>query len=273
MWSFYNNEFIHEENIGISLNDRAFQYGDGVFETMKVNNGKILFSDDHFERLTIGLKVLQLTLPIDLQTIYHTTTTLCKKNKIDNARAKIMIWRKPGGLFTPTATESNILIVCKPFSPAPLQKKDVLFAKKSKLTYTPTSQFKTLSALPYILAGLEKKERNSEDLILTNTSGEIAECISSNIFWVKNDIVYTPAINSGCIAGIVRKNIIKTCHEKGIPIQEGLYQPKDLLSSDIAFCSNIAGISIIKKIEDRSFEQKAIISDKIIATINKKLIF
>ena len=119
-----------------------------------------------------------------------------------------------------------------------------------QVCYNKISMLKTTNSLLYILAGLEKKERNLEDIILLDTDGNVAEGSMSNLFWEKDTIIYTPSIGCGCIAGVKRASIIQNLKAKNIELKIGKYTLDELKESDGAILTNVAGIKIIECFEN-----------------------
>jgi 4-amino-4-deoxychorismate lyase len=256
MKCIYNFGLAEETMVSLPLHNRAFQYGDGLFETMRFQHGNVLFLPDHFERLSAGLQVLQMKLPADFtrQYIAEAAHQLALANHLPEARIRLQVWRKTGGLYTPSQREAEFYINVQPFVAPPAVKEKVLFYTDIRLSYSPLSSLKTCNALPYILAGLAKTHAGADDMILLDTAGHVAECIASNIFWMKNGCLHTPSLQSGCIAGIMRKQILQQAANICIPVQEGLFSIEELLQADSVFCSNIASIQTIRQIENTIFD-------------------
>ncbi|PWJ38597.1 aminotransferase class IV [Sediminitomix flava] len=254
----YNFELIPEKKIGALNLDRGFQYGDGLFETMICENGQILFLEDHLERLRKGLKALRITPPKSLnkETIISEVRSLAEADGLgDHIRVKLTTWRKEGGLYTPISNEANVMITVKPVQQQTDENYFIKtdFCETSTVAYSAVSFCKTLSSMSYVLAGIEKKEKEVDDLIICNTEGYVAEFISSNIFWIKDDKVYTPKLETGCVAGISRKNIIKVLENHGYKVKKVLARKYDLTYADVILSTNIAGVKIVKELEGRTY--------------------
>jgi branched-chain amino acid aminotransferase/4-amino-4-deoxychorismate lyase len=246
----YNDELVLENNFILSPTNRAFSYGDGLFETIIFRDGKLLYAEDHWQRISAGLTVLDLQLPssLSLENLYKKIYDLTQKNNLpQNARIKLMIWRKPGGLVTPQSNQTDYLIQATDFKKNEEIKKNSFVSESVKLYPGSLSKYKTLNFLPYIQAGLEKKKRNADEIILTDWQGYVSEASSCNIFWSKDDVVYTPSLDTGCIEGIMRKQVIRFCKSENIKIQEGFFRPKDLEQSELIFTSNVGGLSLIEQ--------------------------
>lgn len=261
MKAVFNFTVVETTKIPTDLQNRAFLYGDGLFETILVQNGTIKFLADHYLRLIGGMAVLQMQLPtvFSLEAIQNSIFELIKTCQLgDNARVRMHVWRKPGGLYTPENTDVDFLITAQPLVlPIVSIKETAIFYEEIPLSYSIISSFKTTSALPYVMAGLARKAANASEAILLNTHGFVAECVASNIFWLRNGKLYTPALESGCIAGIMRKNIINRMQANGLKVLEGLFAKAELVEAEAVFCCNVAGIQWITSIEGFRFEPNA----------------
>lgn len=253
----YNDQFIPEENFTINPNNRAFCYGDGLFETMILREKKLLYVDDHLLRLSSGLKHLDINLPYHFskETLSEKIHQLASKNNLSqNARIKLQVWRKSGGLVTPESSESEFMITVSELKKTPDIKEKAFISDEIKLHFGKMSKYKTLNFLPYIQAGIEKKRRKADEIVLTDPQGHISEASSSNIFWGKSDSLFTPALETGCIDGVMRKQIIKFCDSENIKITEGLFSINNLLNAELIFTSNVTGLSLIENLNDKKID-------------------
>jgi len=270
----HNFKIIPLENLKISLFNRAFLYGDGLFETIRVKDDNIFFLPDHFERLHIGMLALSLYPPSNLtpQYLSQTIYKLIEINNIGkNARVKIQVWRrndKNQTGYTPDNNDVDFFIYATKAQPSEnTVKKNVLFFDDYKLHYSPLSRFKTCNSLPYILAGIEKSKHKVDDMILLDIEDNISECIDSNIFWIKDDILFTPSIKTGCVEGVMRKNIIITARQSNIKVEEVSAKKEELLNSGHVFTSNVSTIHPVVSIEHRNFSVDSGILELIVNNI------
>lgn len=253
----YNGNLIKQDEPFLNSENRAFYYGDGLFETMIFQNGKIIFLEDHLERLSRGLLALKINIPASLNfnAITLEIKKLVKSNNIsEKARIKLVVWRKPGGLFTPESNTGDFLITAKELKPLVASPRTLDFCKSVRLSFSPFSQFKTCSSLTYVLAGIELKERGLDDVILLDTDGNVAECLYSNIFWVKGKAYFTPSLETGCIEGIRRKNLINKLAASNIEVNIVKSKPHELLEADYIFLTNVAGFYPITTVGSKKFD-------------------
>ena len=254
----YNGFIIEEEEFILPVNNRALSYGDGLFETLIYHNKKVRFINEHITRLTEGLKTLQIELPAKLtaKQLEKDIIMLAGRNNLySEARVKLLVWRKTGGLFEPETNQAEYLLFTKTYRRPTEMKAEVYFCTKTKLHIHPWSQYKCLNALPYVMAGVEKKEKHADDVIICNQNNFVAECLYSNVWWIDNNKLYTPALESGCINGIMRGQILDLCKKNKIEYEEGLYTREDLMKADTIFTSNVNGLALIRRVDERGFGQ------------------
>lgn len=253
----YNDQLISSEEVRLSFDDRSFQYGDGLFETIMYKEGKVRFFDLHMDRLSKGLQALSIAVPVifsekNFQERLQQLATLNGHAK--NARIKIQVWRKPGGLYIPHHNEANVLISVSQPKARPKIIHNAGVAQKVQLSYSIYSAYKTSNSLPYVLAGIEMKDRALNEIILTDTAGNISECSSSNIFWIKDGQLYTPALSTGCISGIMRSHIIRQAVAEGRQINE-VVEPVEILEfAENVFCCNVTGVYAFERIDAIKFD-------------------
>ncbi|WP_148289338.1 aminotransferase class IV [Fibrella aestuarina] len=238
----YNSDVLPASHWMTPPTDRAFQYGDGLFETIRYEKNRVWFWPDHYDRLRQGMAALQLNVPtqFDSDTLHEQVMALIHQNELadGSARIKLQVWRQTGGLYTPTTRAANWLLTAQPTSPFTVTAKAHLgFFTAVRLVSSPVSRFKTLNALPYVLAGLHRQQHGYDDVILLDTAGHVAECMASSVFWRHNGQWFTPSLDTGCIDGILRRQLLRTQ-----VVEEGLYAPETLATADAVFCANVNGI-------------------------------
>lgn len=253
MFLVYNSDVLSENDFSLSANDRAFQYGDGLFETIRYENGRVWYWPDHFARLTAGMAALQFNRPDGFTTeaVYTSIQQLLSANTLTNqpARIKIQVWRQSGGLYTPATNKAHILITARVGHGFSLTEKTTIGVYDAfRLAESPVSAFKTLNALPYVLAGIYKQQHAFDDVILLDTNGHLAECLASNLFWYSNRTLFTPSQQTGCINGIIRQQLLRIAPLVGIAISEGAYKPAILANAETVFCTNVMGIQLFRQI-------------------------
>lgn len=241
----YNSDVLPEAEFSLPPTDRAFQYGDGLFETIRYEAGKVWFWPDHHDRLISGMNALYLDVPehFSRDALHQNLLELIQQNELGNGpvRIKIQVWRQPGGLYTPTTHAANWLITTKPGQPFALTAKPRLGVFRDiRLAPSRLSAFKTLNALPYVMAGLYRQQHAFDEVVLLDTNGHLAECVASSLFWLNDQQLFTPSLESGCIDGIIRRQLLRTNQ-----VNEGLFLPDVLERADAVFCVNASGMQTL----------------------------
>ena len=256
MNAVFNGSYIESASLTLEITNRGFLYADGLFETIIAKDGRIQYIKDHIERLHRGMRIFKMTVSplLSQEKLEEYINGLVQNNRLNEARIKVLVWRKPGGLFIPETDEIEFLIQCNDIKQQAIKARKTDFCNSISLHESIYSEFKRISSLPYVLAGVELKERGLDDLILLDNEGNVSECIYSNIFWKKGNKYFTPSLDTGCIAGVRRKNIIQRLKQTSIEIEEVRNKPGDLLSADHVFSTNVAGIYPIIEIGGQKFK-------------------
>lgn len=246
----------------ITADNRGFRYGDGLFETMKLIRGKILFSNEHFARLWKGMQLFQFVLPklFDPEMLEEQIMELVKKNGHDAAaRIRLMVFRGEGGLYDAVNHTPNFIIQSWPLpeGTGELNSNGLVLgiyegAKKSCDMF---SNLKHNNYLPYIMAALQAKKEKWNDAIVLNNFNRVCDTTIANIFTIKNGEIITPALTEGCIAGITRARVIETLKKEGLAIAEKAITCGEILEADEVFLTNsIHQIRWVKQIGNTNFD-------------------
>jgi branched-chain amino acid aminotransferase len=258
MYISFNGE-IYDENENIfSAKNRAFNYGDGCFDSLVCLNGIPNFFDAHLKRLQSAIKTLKLNNQFVLNgSLPDLIVQLLKKNNLTNAKIRITVTRKDGGLYTPDNNNSDLLIVCRALEQPAFTnfsfEKEACIVESVQKHYSSFSSFKNCNSLIYVLAGIEIKEKNYDDGIILNGTNNICEALFSNLFFIKGNKLFTPAITEGCIDGVMRKFVLENC-PTDFKTGEGNFSIDELLNAEEVFITNASqGIVPVQKINDSLF--------------------
>ena len=239
-----------------SIPNRGINFGDGIFETMVYDGRGIKFFDEHRSRLILGLETLGISKSqID---IHGLSDFLSHQFSDQKLRVRWTIFRSGLGEYTPLDNESVQVLMIEPFQAAPLLKKIAGVSNKVALSFSLWSRCKTLNAIPYVLAGMERQQKGWDEIILLDSRGKVAEAGASSIFWEKRGVVFTPSLSCGCIAGVSRSVIMDNLVQADVPIVEGEFELDDLLSADKVWTSNVTGISYLESIGSSKFSTESI---------------
>ena len=244
----HNDEFFSINQPVISASNRSFRYGDGLFETIRMSNGKLNFPELHADRLREGMKALKIegSALLDEYFLKQKTAELCKKNKLkDNVKFRLSVYRAGNGLYTPESNKYGYVLEASPLTgnQYELNKKGLIVDVYNEITkpVNMLSNIKTSSSLLYVMAGLFKKQHKLDEAILLNQHGFICESISSNIFVVYDKQIYTPALSEGCISGVMRKVVMQLAKANDISIIEAQLNPEVLRQAEEVFVTNAIG--------------------------------
>lgn len=226
-------------------NNRAFRYGDGFFETIRVVNKKICFVDAHMQRIKRAILLMGYEYPVILKDEFLSDeiSKLLEKNNINgDARVRVTFFRKEGGYYTPLTNDASLLIEADSLSEDGYQLNIkgliVDIFSDYKKPKNALSSIKTANSLIHVLAGVYKIKKQLDDCIIANDTGNIIEAINSNIFAVKNGVLYTPPIEEGCVNGIMREQILRIAKQNRISVYEVELKMNTLLNSDEVFFTN-----------------------------------
>jgi branched-subunit amino acid aminotransferase/4-amino-4-deoxychorismate lyase len=235
----------------IQVPNRAINFGDGLFETMVFDGEQIRFGSLHLARLTRGLEILKMDpCEIDFDELESFLKEQFWGQKL---RVRWNLYRAGSGKYTPNSQAVSETIQIASFLPAPIEKKSSFISSKVKLFPTLWSSCKTLNALPYILANLERQEAKMEEVILLDYRGFLSEAGASNLFWRKGDRVFTPSLACGCLDGIARKVILEEFFKQKIQIDIGEFLPSELDNADQVWTSSVLGISYLNQIGSKKY--------------------
>ncbi len=248
-------------DIGIPFN-RAFQYGDGLFESMHAYSSQIQLFDLHYKRLIAGMRALRLNIDEKFKknNLIFEIERLLKRNKhFRGTRVKLTVFRYSKGLYTPE--DNNALYVIEtrllPFNFFKLNDKGLTVGIYPELRKPINflSPFKTCNALINVLAGIYAKENEWDDCFILNENNLIVESYHSNVFVYKNNQLYTPGVESGCVMGVMRETLIHIASQMKITIKEVPgFKEDDLLEAEEIFLTNaVEGIRWVLAFKNRRY--------------------
>ena len=239
-----NGELVPGGQAAISLDNRAFHYADGLFESIRIVHGKACFLDAHWTRLVEGMKVLRIERPkgLDERSLVTFITRLVEECELPNGRLRLTVFRDSPGYFRPRSHEGGFTLELRPV-PSPNfilnhQGLTVDLYPEMRKAVNMLSVHKTLNCQLYVMASLWSMERGLDDCLLQNDRGNIIESSSGNIFIVSNGVLYTPSLSDGCIGGVMRMQIINLAIANGIKVYECSLNPQNLLAADELFFTN-----------------------------------
>lgn len=259
------------------INNRAFLYGDSVFETLRIIDNKIVFWEDHYFRLMSSMRIIRLDIP-DNYTPDFLQKNILKLHKMvsknGHSRIRINVFRFSEGKYTPDNNKSSFMISCNEISSPEFKinngKYVVDLYKDYYLDNQLISSIKTNNKIINVVASIYAKENGLNNCVLLNKDKMVAEFINSNIFIIKNDQIFTPTIKSGCLNGVLRKNLINILKKSSYSISEGDISTFDLTQSDEVFGTNvIQGLFCVTNYRNKIYSNNQ--SQQIIKLLNNNL--
>ncbi len=253
---YLNGKIISNDQAHIEVTDRGFLLGDGLFETIACHRGKAVNLSAHWFRLEKGARLLSIPITISLSEISSIIELLIHQNNIAEGVIRITLSRGngPRGVDISPNTNPTVLITVNAYTrnenPITLCTAAIKINESSPLT-----QIKTLNYLEKILAKTEAKKRNYDDALLLNTKNRVVCASSANVFFIKNNELFTPPTEEGALPGTTREILLKIAAQHKIPVHA---QPMELTfahTAEEAFITNcLIGLRAVNRIDETDFE-------------------
>jgi len=262
----------------ILQNNRGFLFGDAVFETVKIIDNKILFSEDHYFRLMASMRILRMEIPMNFTLEFFESEILNAVNTQSlgtSARARLTVYRKDGGFYLPETNEIDYIITVSgienPLYEIEKKNYEVDIYKDFVITKQLLSTIKSTNKAINITGSIYAHENGLDNCILLNDEKNVVEALNGNLFMLKDGILSTPPISEGCLNGIMRKQVLalaKTLNT--IEVKETPISPFDLQKADELFITNvIKGIQPVTKYRKKEFQTN--MSETLTQKLNVKI--
>nr|WP_294796540.1 aminotransferase class IV [uncultured Mucilaginibacter sp.] len=270
----FNGEILPADTKVLTVANRSFRYGDGLFESMRMLKGQLKFAGEHAKRLQKGMKALKMDgySQMDSWFLKEKADQLASVNKVKHGRLRLTVYRDSEGLYTPSQNKVGYQLEIQPLDEPRyfLNSKGLIIDVYTELS-KPTnflSNIKTCNSLVYVLAGIHKSQNNLDDVLLLNQNGFLCEASSSNVFVYYQNHLYTPALSEGCVEGVMRQVIIDIANKIGIPLIEAQINPEILYEADEVFLTNsVKGIQTVMGYGIRRYFNK--VSKALMDELNK----
>lgn len=236
--------------------NRSLRYGDGLFESMHWKSGRLPLGDFHFQRLFEGMKALRLERPSTFTAEYlrHQIDRLCAQNKLDSARIRLNVFREDGGLLVPLHNSARFIIETAPLTNVSDEPLQLTVYREQKKASGLLANLKTNSHLLYILAAQYANAEGFDDALILNTAYRFCEATSSNVFFIRDGRLYTPSLEEGCVAGVMRRYLLTQSPRMGISVSEIPVDRELLMTMDEMFLTNaVRGIRMVGSFSGKSF--------------------
>lgn len=270
----YNGEILPSDN-NLSSSNRAFLYGDGVFETLKIVNNTILFLEDHYFRLMASMRIVRMKIPnnFTLEYLEAQILNLAKAQNCENsARVRFTVFRNDGGFYLPNTNSVSFQIQVFPLENALYSFSDANYEvdlyKDFFISKQLLSTIKTTNKMINITGSIFAEENDLQNCILLNNDKNVVEALNGNLFMLLGTKLITPPISEGCLNGIMRKQILQIAKKiESVEVIEEVISPFDLQKADELFITNvISGIQPITKY--RKKEYKTDLAKEILTNLN-----
>ena len=267
----YNGNLVAFDDVKITPNNRAFKYGDSVFETIKVVHGKLVFWEEHYFRLMASMRMLRMKIPMNftlefLEEQILKTVSVNEHNK--NTRARLSVTRKDGGFYTPNTNEIDYLIESQEIEYSTKASYKVDLFKDFYVYSGYLSTVKTNNKLIHTLASIYAKENELDNCILLNERKGVVEVTNASLFLIKGTLIKTPPLTEGCLKGIAREKVISVItSSNNYTLEEAIISPFEIQKADEVFITNsIIGIQPITNYRKKEFSTD--ISKKLAMSFN-----
>ncbi len=242
-----DNGFVDKEDAKISVFDHGLLYGDGVFEGIRVYNGKIFERQAHLKRLFESAKTIRLVVPMSANELTDAMEKAVQENHIANGYIRLIITRGIGdlGLDPFLCKKAGVIIIAAHIQlyPEELYENGIKAVSAATLRNHPMSlpsQVKSLNYLNNILAKIEAIDAGAAEAIMYNQQGFVAEASGDNVFIVRNGVLFMPPVQAGSLDGITRQVVVNLAKEENIPVMERNLTRFDLYTADEFFLTGTA---------------------------------
>lgn len=257
----YNGTLMSEAAIPLHTN-RAFLYGDSIFETMRVLDGKVLFLEDHYFRLMASMRIVRMEIPMHFTMEYmeeQVKLLLSSFESTSSYRVRLSVFRKPGGKYLPTDNNTEFIITAEALNSAVYSFTDTAYEvdlyKDFYVSKQLISTLKTTNKMVHITGSIYAHENGLQNCLLVNDEKNVVEALQGNVFMLMGSKLITPPVSDGCLNGIMRKQIIALAKKiDEVEVVEASISPFDLQKADEIFITNvIQGIRPVTKYRKKEY--------------------
>jgi branched-chain amino acid aminotransferase len=256
------NGTIVSNDTSLLTQNRAFLFGDAVFETVKIVNAKILFLEDHYFRLMSSMRVVRMEIPMNFTMEYFEEQILALATAKDSelsARARITVYRNDGGYYLPQNNTVSFLINVESTDNTLYSINQGEYVVDLYTDFYVARQLlstiKTTNKIINVTASIFANENGLDNCLLLNDGKNVIEALQGNIFMLKGNTLITPPVSEGCLNGVMRRQVLALARKiENLEVVEEVISPFDLQKSDELFITNvIKGIQPITKYRKKEF--------------------
>jgi len=252
---YINGKLFDKADAKVSVYDHGLLYGDGVFEGIRIYDGKIFRLREHVERLFESARAIKLEIPLSREQMMEAISSTVKANNKHNGYIRPIVTRGAGtlGLDPRKTSDPQVIVIVDDISmyPPELYENGLEIATVATIRNHPNAvnpRIKSLNYLNNVLAKIESIQAGCLEALMLNHKGEIAECSGDNIFLIKRGVLRTPAIDAGILEGITRNAVMELARAANIPVQELALTRHDVYAADECFLTGTAAeiIAVVK---------------------------
>ena len=235
----FNGQLVN--SLSVLDKNRAFYYGDGVFDTLKYKNNKFYYLEEHYLRLLASMRQLRMEIPqnFTLEYWYKELSNTLKANNIEDVRLRTTVWRHSDGLYHPKVSSINFLIECSPLFDDIKSPYTLGVYKDYYLNTNSIDNLKTTNRLSNVLASIYMQENSFDNVLMLNINKTVAGACNANLFCVSKNRIYSPPLSDGCLNGIIRAQLLtKFAKKTSYEFTEKSISIADVLSADEVFLTN-----------------------------------
>jgi branched-chain amino acid aminotransferase len=248
----FNGTMLKESEPVLTITNRGFKYGDGVFETMKLEKGRLHLAPYHFDRLFGSLELLQIRVAFSSAELMEKIEELCAANGCTNrARVRLAVYRSERGegeycIEALTLAEEKGLWNERGWSI------DIYpYARKGQDAF---ANLKTANYLPYVMADRYAAEKGLDEALVLNSHGHLCDASKANLFLIMKKSILTPALHHGCVNGVMRRHVIEEAKKKGYTVKQAEVSLEELQSAEEVFLTNaLQGIKWVARFRDKEY--------------------
>jgi branched-chain amino acid aminotransferase len=248
----HNGRFVDTDAPVLCGDNGAFKWGEGLFETMKMRDGRILLEERHWARLQTGAQRLGMNdAALQSTVLGNLLVELATRNQCRGAaRLRLQIYREGAGL--------GFVAEAVPLHPADdswnEQGWTIEVYPDARIAADAFSMLKRSNYLPYLLAGRFAREHALNETLLLNAWGRVCEGAHTNLFIVRGDTAMTPPLSEGCVDGVMRRHLIELLASEGRPVIESEMTMEDILAADEVFLTNaLKGIRWVGRFRQKAY--------------------
>lgn len=252
---YVDGAFFSEDDAKISVFDHGLLYGDGIFEGIRIYNGRVFRMEEHLDRLWDSATAICLAIPLSRAEMEEALLETIRQNGLRDGYVRLLVTRGKGnlGLSPDRCPRASVVIIAATIQLYPEEKyqtgmRMITCATRRMAPGALSPAVKSLNYLNNIMAKIEANHAGADEGVMLNEQGYVAECTGDNLFIVKRGVIFTPPISDGSLCGITRQVVLEICAHEKLTLQEAHLTRYDIYTADECFLTGTAA-EVIAAIE------------------------